>query len=44
MVAFWAVLLLLGSVLPSRFGITLTPSAAVVHNVRRRTIPWPTSK
>ena len=39
-VAFWAVLLLLGSVLPSRFGITLTPSAAVVHNVRRRTIPW----
>ncbi|MFF3410528.1 hypothetical protein ACFYW8_30850 [Streptomyces sp. NPDC002742] len=24
----------------SRFGITLTPSAARVHNLRRRTIPW----
>ncbi|MGH1554427.1 hypothetical protein ACRAWF_28255 [Streptomyces sp. L7] len=24
-----------------RFGITLTPSAVVVHNLRRRTIPWP---
>ncbi|MCX4508989.1 hypothetical protein OHA27_01460 [Streptomyces sp. NBC_01619] len=23
-----------------RHGITLTPSAAVVHNLRRRTIPW----
>lgn len=39
-VAFWTVLLVLGNILPSRFGITLTPSAAVVHNLRRRTIPW----
>lgn len=39
-VAFWAVLLLLNGVLPYRLGITLTASAAVVHNVRRRTIPW----
>lgn len=22
------------------FGVTLTPSAAIVHNIRRRTIPW----
>ncbi|MEV7244105.1 hypothetical protein AB0N92_23060 [Streptomyces sp. NPDC093248] len=22
------------------FGVTLTPSAAIVHNLRRRTIPW----
>ncbi|WP_328681788.1 hypothetical protein [Streptomyces sp. NBC_00343] len=39
-VAFWIALLVLGNLLPSRFGITLTPSAAVVRNVRRRTIPW----
>ena len=39
-VAFWVAVLVLGNVLPARFGITLTPSAAVVHNVRRRTIPW----
>lgn len=28
---------LLGS---ARFGVTLTPSAAVVHNLRRRTVRW----
>ncbi|WP_405949129.1 hypothetical protein OG588_24170 [Streptomyces prunicolor] len=39
-VTFWVAVLVLGNILPSRFGITLTPSAAVVHNVRRRTIPW----
>lgn len=26
--------------LSARFGVTLTPTAAVVHNPRRRTIPW----
>lgn len=31
---------LLAMILSSPFGITLTPSAAVVHNLRRRTIPW----
>ncbi|MEV5956660.1 hypothetical protein AB0M11_23300 [Streptomyces sp. NPDC051987] len=36
----WGVLVPL-SVLTSRsFGVTLTPTAAVVHNFRRRTIPW----
>ncbi|MFJ9375284.1 hypothetical protein [Streptomyces sp. NPDC101455] len=39
-VAFWVTLLVLGNILPFRLGITLTPSAAVVHNLRRRTIPW----
>lgn len=35
------VVLPLLSLLTSRpFGITLTPTAAVVHNIRRRTIPW----
>ncbi|MFJ4829468.1 hypothetical protein ACIP79_06015 [Streptomyces sp. NPDC088747] len=38
--ALWAAALVLGSLLPFRFGVTLTPSAAVVHNLRRRTIPW----
>ncbi|MFI6335947.1 hypothetical protein [Streptomyces sp. NPDC050535] len=36
----WAAALVLGGALPSYFGITLTPAAAVVHNLRRRTIPW----
>nr|WSY53555.1 hypothetical protein OG999_27815 [Streptomyces sp. NBC_00886] len=36
----WVALLALDVVLPSYFGITLTPSAAVVRNLRRRTIPW----
>lgn len=39
-VTAWAALLLLALVIPTRFGITLTPSAAIVHNLRRRTIPW----
>ncbi len=38
--AFWIVLLILTALFPHRFGITLTPSSAVVHNLRRRTIPW----
>ncbi|MEV5849180.1 hypothetical protein AB0M32_45150 [Streptomyces sp. NPDC051985] len=38
--ALWAVLLLLGLIVPRPFGVTLTPSAAVAHNLRRRTIPW----
>ncbi|MFI6407929.1 hypothetical protein [Streptomyces sp. NPDC050548] len=37
---FWILLLTVKTVFPPRFGITLTPSAAVVHNLRRRTIPW----
>ncbi|MFD4556001.1 hypothetical protein ACFWP5_17060 [Streptomyces sp. NPDC058469] len=40
LVTFWIVLLALATLLPAYFGITLTPSAAVVRNVRRRTIPW----
>lgn len=40
LVTFWIVLLALGPALSFRFGITLTPTAAVVHNLRRRTIPW----
>ena len=39
LVAFWIVLLVLGT-LPPSLGVTLTPSGAVVHNLRRRTIPW----
>ncbi|AVH56479.1 MULTISPECIES: hypothetical protein [Streptomyces] len=35
---FWGVLPVLITLLP--FGVTLTPSAAIVHNLRRRTIPW----
>ncbi|KPI02346.1 hypothetical protein OK074_5347 [Actinobacteria bacterium OK074] len=37
---FCAAMLVLGVLLPSYFGVNLTPSAAVVHNFRRRTIPW----
>ncbi|MEV0737646.1 hypothetical protein AB0I51_17095 [Streptomyces sp. NPDC050549] len=40
LLAFWIALLILTALFPHRFGITLTPSAAVVHNLRRRTIPW----
>ncbi|WP_405767819.1 hypothetical protein OG539_24015 [Actinacidiphila glaucinigra] len=29
-----------GLLMSARFGVTLTPSAAVVHNPRRRTIRW----
>ncbi|MFE0629874.1 hypothetical protein ACFW3D_23270 [Streptomyces sp. NPDC058864] len=29
-----------GLLVHARFGVTLTPSAAVVHNTRRRTIRW----
>jgi hypothetical protein len=38
--AFWLGLLVVGLLLPSYFGVTLTESAAVVRNLRRRTIPW----
>ncbi len=36
----WAVLLPVAPITARYFGVTLTPSAAVVHNLRRRTIPW----
>ncbi|MGW3913013.1 hypothetical protein ACWEBX_16040 [Streptomyces sp. NPDC005070] len=38
----WVVLVLLLTVASatSPFGITLTPSAALVRNLRRRTVPW----
>ncbi|MEU7382552.1 MULTISPECIES: hypothetical protein [unclassified Streptomyces] len=36
----WGALLLLAVITSRFFGVTLTPSAAVVHNFRRRTIPW----
>ncbi|WP_234337092.1 hypothetical protein [Streptomyces xylophagus] len=36
----WFGMLVLGALLPSFFGVTLTPSAAVVRNIRRRSIPW----
>ncbi|MER6533734.1 hypothetical protein ACWDE0_09275 [Streptomyces sp. 900105755] len=36
----WGVLLPLVQITARRFGVTLTPTAAVVHNFRRRTIPW----
>lgn len=38
----WAASVLLLTVISATFpfGITLTPSAAVVRNLRRRTIPW----
>lgn len=39
--SLWIAMPLFGLLLSPRFGITLTPSAAVVHNLRRRTIPWP---
>lgn len=38
--AFWIALLVLGALVPSRLGITLTRSAIVIHTFRRRTIPW----
>ncbi|MFE2095893.1 hypothetical protein [Streptomyces sp. NPDC059468] len=36
----WAVLLPVALITSRPFGVTLTPSAAVVHNFRRRTVPW----
>lgn len=36
----WGVLLPLVQIISRRFGVTLTPTAAVVHNLRRRAIPW----
>lgn len=36
----WGVLLPLVQITSRRSGVTLTPTAAVVHNLRRRTIPW----
>ncbi|MEW1776216.1 hypothetical protein [Streptomyces sp. NPDC086777] len=36
----WGVLLPLALIASRRFGVTLTPTAAVVHNFRRRTVPW----
>lgn len=36
----WGVLLPLLLITSRSFGITLTPSAAVVHDFRRRSIPW----
>ncbi|KUJ58470.1 hypothetical protein AB0N87_39190 [Streptomyces sp. NPDC093228] len=40
MLIAWGVLVPLLLITSRPFGITLTPSAAVVHNLRRRTIPW----
>ncbi|MET8454523.1 hypothetical protein [Streptomyces sp. NPDC005209] len=36
----WGVLVPVALIISRPFGVTLTPSAAVVHNLRRRTIPW----
>ncbi|WP_329165598.1 hypothetical protein OHB49_38895 [Streptomyces sp. NBC_01717] len=36
----WIAMTLLAVIVFPRHGITLTPSAAVVHNLRRRIIPW----
>lgn len=36
----WGVLLPLVLIASRSFGVTLTPSEAVAHNLRRRTIPW----
>ncbi|MFE9307825.1 hypothetical protein ACFYM5_08995 [Streptomyces sp. NPDC006706] len=36
----WGVLLPMVLIASRIFGVTLTPSAAIVHNLRRRTIPW----
>ncbi|MFD4503304.1 hypothetical protein [Streptomyces sp. NPDC058457] len=36
----WGVLLPVVLVTSRRLGVTLTPSAAIVHNLRRRTVPW----
>lgn len=38
--SLWIVLVLMLLVASSFFGITLTPSAARVHGLRRRTVPW----
>ena len=34
------VLMPMALLLSRSFGVTLTPSAAIVHNLRRRTVPW----
>ncbi|MFJ9704587.1 hypothetical protein [Streptomyces sp. NPDC101234] len=36
----WGVVLVVGLIVPRSTGVTLTPSAAIVHNFRRRTILW----
>ena len=36
----WGVLAPVALIISRPFGVTLTPSAAIVHNLRRRTIPW----
>ncbi|MFE1886521.1 YdbT family protein [Streptomyces diastatochromogenes] len=36
----WGVLWPVMLIISRPFGITLTPSAAIVHNLRRRTVPW----
>lgn len=36
----WGVLLPLALITTRSFGVTLTPSAAIAHNLRRRTIQW----
>ncbi|MFJ9868880.1 hypothetical protein [Streptomyces sp. NPDC101165] len=36
----WGVLLPVALIISRPFGVTLTPSAAIVRNLRRRTIPW----
>ncbi|MFF9123699.1 hypothetical protein ACF09J_10420 [Streptomyces sp. NPDC014889] len=36
----WGLLLCSALIISRLFGVTLTPSAAIVHNFRRRTIPW----
>ncbi|WP_406467472.1 hypothetical protein [Streptomyces sp. NBC_01594] len=36
----WIAMPLLAMIVFPRYGVTLTPSAAVVHNLRRRIIPW----
>ncbi|MGW0885205.1 hypothetical protein [Streptomyces sp. NPDC002671] len=36
----WGVLLPVALITSPPFGVTLTPSAAIVRNLRRRTIPW----
>ncbi|OIJ63338.1 hypothetical protein [Streptomyces mangrovisoli] len=37
---FWAVLACLGLLVSRGFGVTLTPSEAVVHGLHRRTVRW----
>ncbi|MFI5635093.1 hypothetical protein ACIA8E_38265 [Streptomyces sp. NPDC051664] len=36
----WIAMPLLAMIVFPRYGVTLTPSAAVVHNLRRQIIPW----